>query len=465
MHYQDFKRKPLNWGLPENEIWRRYQLFMEQEMFKQLHLQLMEARGESSSSSSSAGGGERPSGRIAPPFGVNEFIATWKTDNVGISASNQIQLPLGANPSRSSQDYYFQVDWGDGSTDIIQSSTDPARIHTYDSAGTYTVKISGILDGWAFNLGGDRLKFLTIEQWGMMKIDPFRQFAGCNNLLINATDIPILIELGSIFESCRSITTIPNIELWDTSGCTNMIGTFRDCRLFNDDVSGWDTSQCTNMFRMFLDAYVFNQNLSLWDVSNVTNMGFMFNSAFQFNNGGSSGINNWDTGKVTTIESMFRGSGFNQPIGNWNMISCTNLRTIFRDCPFNQDISAWNVSNVTQFPDVFLNNGCNTTTLAVWDVSSGVNFSRMFANNSGDFSLGTWDIRNATNMSNFTYTDFQKFSTSSYDAGLIYWATLPLKNNVSFSIGTTKYSAAAQSARDYIVSTFGWTIVDGGLVV
>lgn len=57
MHYSDFKLKPHNWGLPESEIWRRYQLFMEQEMFKNLTLQIMEAEGRGSSSSSSAGGG------------------------------------------------------------------------------------------------------------------------------------------------------------------------------------------------------------------------------------------------------------------------------------------------------------------------------------------------------------------------------------------------------------------------
>lgn len=59
MQYDDFKRKPHNWGLPENEIWRRYQLFMEQEMFKNLTLQLMEAEGRGTATAvASAGGGE-----------------------------------------------------------------------------------------------------------------------------------------------------------------------------------------------------------------------------------------------------------------------------------------------------------------------------------------------------------------------------------------------------------------------
>lgn len=61
MQYEDFKRKPLNWGLPENEIWRRYQLFMEQEMFKQLHLNIAESvrLGESSAISAPSSGGKK----------------------------------------------------------------------------------------------------------------------------------------------------------------------------------------------------------------------------------------------------------------------------------------------------------------------------------------------------------------------------------------------------------------------
>jgi hypothetical protein len=111
---------------------------------------------------------------------------------------------------------------------------------------------------------------------------------------------------------------------------------------------------------------------------------------------------------------------------------------------------------------VFLNNGCDTTVLAGWNVSKGENFSRMFANNGGDFSLSAWDISSATNMSNFVYPASVKFSTASYDAGLIYWATLNVKLNVPLTIGTTKYSAAAASARAVLISK-GWTIIDGGL--
>ena len=80
----------------------------------------------------------------------------------------------------------------------------------------------------------------------------------------------------------------------------------------------------------------------------------------------------------------------------------------------------------------------------------------------GDFSLAAWDISSATNMSNFVYNGSVKFSTASYDAGLIYWATLNVKLNVPLTIGTAKYSAAAASARAVLISK-GWTIIDGGV--
>jgi len=60
-----------------------------------------------------------------------------------------------------------------------------------------------------------------------------------------------------------------------------------------------------------------------------------------------------------------------------------------------------------------------------------------------------------------------QLSTANYDATLIGWATIepnetPLKPNVIFSGGNSKYCNGA-TARASIISTYGWTITDGGL--
>lgn len=92
MHYEDFKRKPHNWGIPENEIWRRYQLFMEQEMFKQLHLQLLEAKGESSSSSSSASGGGSILEELPPSDPYERLL--WQASRSGYQAPSSAQQEI-----------------------------------------------------------------------------------------------------------------------------------------------------------------------------------------------------------------------------------------------------------------------------------------------------------------------------------------------------------------------------------
>ena len=73
------------------------------------------------------------------------FITSWKTDNIGISNDNQITLPL-----ISTGNYNFYVDWGDGSGNTITTYNQPEITHTYASASTYTVTISGICKSFRF---------------------------------------------------------------------------------------------------------------------------------------------------------------------------------------------------------------------------------------------------------------------------------------------------------------------------
>ena len=66
-----------------------------------------------------------------------EFIMLVKTDNPGTSASNQFTIPVYTLFVTNNYD----VDWGDGNTDLGVTTS---ITHTYASAGTYTVKISGL---------------------------------------------------------------------------------------------------------------------------------------------------------------------------------------------------------------------------------------------------------------------------------------------------------------------------------
>jgi surface protein len=268
---------------------------MEQEMFKNLTLQLMESKGESSSSSSAsaAGGGARAAAIPLEPF---QFTINTNNTSTGSTANNQFKLPL-----ISSLPLNAVVDWGDNTTDTITVWNQAETTHTYASAGTYTIKITGDLSGWSFNNGGDRLKILNIASWGALNISVANGFYGCTNLTATATDAPTI-----------SSTSLQNY--------------FRGCTNFNGAIGNWNTGSVTNMALMFAFATAFNQNIGSWNTSAVTNMGGMFTVATAFNNGGSSDINNWNTSAVTNMLQMFQSAtAFNQNIGSWNVANVTNF--------------------------------------------------------------------------------------------------------------------------------------------
>jgi surface protein len=181
---------------------------------------------------------------------MSDFLSHWDTTktSTGSSNSDQIHLPL-----VSSGTYDFVVQWGDGNNDHITVWNQAETTHTYASGGAYDLIITGTCTGWRFNNTGDRLKILNISQWGTFKFgNTGAYFYGCENLTATATDVP------------------------DLTGTASLNQCFRNCYVFNSDLSAWDVSAVTNMTYMFYGCSVFNSDLSAWDVHAVTSMSNMF---------------------------------------------------------------------------------------------------------------------------------------------------------------------------------------------
>jgi surface protein len=321
------------------------------------------------------------------------FIFTVDTTKVGTTSSTQFKLPLVSSGSVN-----FVVEWGDGTTDTITTFNQVQTTHTYSSEGTYEIKIRGIIRGWQFNNGGDRLKMGVIKNWGCLDISVDSGFYGCTNLTASATDAP-------------TITS------------TSLSQYFRNCTNFNGQIGNWDTSSVTNMSVMFRDAFSFNQNIGNWNVFKVTNFASMFENATIFNNGGSDDIDNWKLSTTSNISMAFMfGSTisivtapkFNRYIGSWNTERVTDMIGMFlNNTAFNQNIStktinvglpnqymAWNVSNVTSMNGMFQNANQFNQPLN-WDTSSVTQMRDMF-NTASSFNqnIGAWDVSKVTNFSN-----------------------------------------------------------------
>ena len=87
------------------------------------------------------------------------------------------------------------INWGDGNTSpLITSSSSTNRVHTYVSAGTYTVTISGFMPGFNVNNNAAIRTLITeLVQWGIVGLRTVN-FYGCTNL----TAIPGSTSLSAV---------------------------------------------------------------------------------------------------------------------------------------------------------------------------------------------------------------------------------------------------------------------------
>lgn len=206
------------------------------------------------------------------------MLANWDTRNltVGSSLVNQVQLPFTLNGT-----YNCEVDWGDGTSDLITVWNQAETLHTYAVNGIYPITITGPCSGFRFNNGGDRAKILDIFSWGSeFELIDFGAFYNCANLDILASDFP-QISTGSflnMFRGCVLLTT-PDLNNWPVSNVTSFDDCFHSCVLFNGLVNLWDMSSATSFVRMFNWAVLFDQNIGGWKVTALLDATSMFASA------------------------------------------------------------------------------------------------------------------------------------------------------------------------------------------
>lgn len=287
---------------------------------------------------------------ITEPPALPTILVFDTTRDIPYGNTRDILLPLEPDGT-----YDFTVDWGDGTSNYIDAWDHPKKVHTYPTAGVYTVTITGTINGFNYcnvNNLPLRKQLIEIAQWGELRLgNNGRYFFGCD-FEISATDVldsPETTNMAYAFVGTNIIYN-PSINNWDMSNVTDMTGMFYRSN-FNAPISNWDTSNVTSMSEMFVFDEYFNQPIGNWDVSNVTDMSSMFSGANSFNQ-----PLDWDTSNVTDMSEMFSGaSSFNQPL-NWNTSNVTNMSIMFNSAiNFNQNISSWNVDNVLSWDYIFDN--------------------------------------------------------------------------------------------------------------
>jgi surface protein len=164
-------------------------------------------------------------------------------------------------------------------------------------------------------------------------------------------------------------------------------------------IGTWDVSGVTNMNSLFKGTD-FNEDISEWDVSNVTTMQGMFQEAYAFNQpldwGGK-------VAKVRYMNLMFSGAtAFNQPLNNWDVSGVYSMGYMFwKATAFNQPLDKWG-DKLLEAGDMYRMFSSATAfnqPIGNWKASNVTTMERMFDGASSfNQPLGEWDVRRVQNM-------------------------------------------------------------------
>jgi surface protein len=392
------------------------------------------------------------SNTLTTPTYSAAFTSTW-----AVTAGETITLPYEAAGT-----YSGTIDWGD-----FSSSTNSYvnRTHTYATAGTYTITITGVTTGFRFNNAGSKLNIRTITNWGTLKLGNSNgYFYGCGNLtlttVVGTLDLTGTTNFDLMFNGCGSLTTVNGINSWSTGAVTSMLGMFQSCANFNQALS-FNTAAVTNMQSMFNGDINFNSSLT-FNTGLVNNMSFMFFSCFQLNTAPTFS----STAAVTNMQSMFRDCvNFNKAL-TLDTSAVTLLQFMFNGATaFNQDISGWNTGSNASFYGMFQNAAAFNQDISGWNTAAATNMELMF-NGATAFNqnLGSWNVANVTAFANFMASK-TKVTFSAANLSAIYngWSASGVKPNINISFGTAEYTTAGVAGKAVLVAApNNWTITDGG---
>lgn len=320
-----------------------------------------------------------------------DFVSTWDTTQAG-SASDTVVLPL-----LSGGTYSGTIDWGDGGPTSTLSYAN--RTHVYASSGTYTITISGTIEGWQFNNGGDKMKITDISNHGNLTITTNAAFHGCRNMDISATDAPII-----------ATTTIQNMYASTVGLLTGGSGLYK-----------MNTSSVTNFYNSFAGSG-FNQSLNGLDVSNCGIQGIvnMFRDAPNFANGGQPF--DWSIASNIWMDDFVRGTKYNGTL-DFGQGVVKLLRTLYNADSFDTSLASLNIAPMT-------------------NASSFMQLATGMSNANYDATLVGWEATLQT----------------AYPGGSGYTPLI----NIDFGGSQFTSGGPGETAKNSLVTNFGWTISDGG---
>jgi len=172
---------------------------------------------------------------VTPPAG-DDFVLNIDTAlKTGLSDTRlRFQGPLD-----------LTIDWGDGIVEAVTAGAGqyPYYHHLYAAHGQYTIRVTGTCKSFAqdgtYNY---RSPWIACESFGNITTDLGGVFYECRNLISVPEQLPVgATSLRYAMYRCYALND-PSVSMWDVSSVTNMLASFQNASVFDQDLSGWCVS-------------------------------------------------------------------------------------------------------------------------------------------------------------------------------------------------------------------------------
>ena len=308
----------------------------------------------------------------------------------------------------------------------------------YHCASLTKLDVSGWNTGKATGMSGmfdqdGKLTVLDVSRWDTSNVQAMTGMfsgTGISTLDVSRWNVSHVGSVSKMFNNCANLVTL-DTSRWRLDSAWGAWSMFYNCvSLTGLDVTHWGMGHVGNMTDMFYGCRSLTDldGLAEWDTGNATMLTRMF---YGCNRLSTVDITSWNVRKVTTMESMLRGTPITSlDLSAWNTDSLTNMRYMFEYCTSltSLNMDGWNTSNVTDMSGLFSRDqqltdrsmdGCNTGNvrlmghmfeyctkltsldLSGWDTSNVTDMYSLFANCA---SLAGLKLGDRWNMGNVTDT-------------------------------------------------------------
>lgn len=166
-------------------------------------------------------------------------------------------------------------------------------------------------------------------------------------------NLPKVTNLSEAFKSCKCFDA--DVGNFSLDECSDLSSTFEGCLNFNGiGVERWNCSKLRSLNSTFKNCYVFNPDLSNLDVRSVEDFSECFFNCFSFEG---KGLCKWHNLAAVSFNSMFENAfNFNADLQNWCFKATEADFCDMFNCCFNfegKGLSAWKLPKKANFTHMF----------------------------------------------------------------------------------------------------------------